>query len=171
MYRWPVGSYTLYRIVRWVLTFLSFVRVAEFFRGQGGLKLELNIPSQWIRAKRKGGGGLIKRRGRNIEWVQYYQRYGEKHSWQPKMAAQPTWEAQNFLGGSLVSSPMSPSVFGIQLQYNRGGRARVSYFRPVHAAIVMMDVCLQKVVRRSASMLPQKKGTLRSLLTFGPKFY
>ena len=36
---------------------------AEFFHGQGGLKLEINIPSQRIRAKQKGGlineGGII----------------------------------------------------------------------------------------------------------------
>ena len=47
-----------------VLTFLSFVGVAEFFRGWGGgLKLEINIPSQRIRAKRMEGlineGGVI----------------------------------------------------------------------------------------------------------------
>ena len=52
------------RLVWWFLTFLSFVGVAEFFRGRGGgLKLEINIPSQRIRAKRKGGlinkGGVI----------------------------------------------------------------------------------------------------------------
>ena len=40
------------------------MQVAEFFRGQGGgLKLEINIPSQRIRAKQKGGlineGGVI----------------------------------------------------------------------------------------------------------------
>ena len=51
-------------MVRRVLTFLSFVGVAEFFRGRGGgLKLEINIPSQRISAKRKGGGGLINEGG------------------------------------------------------------------------------------------------------------
>ena len=69
MYCWPVGSYTLYRVVRWDLTFLSFVGVAEFFHSQGGLKLEINIPPQRIHAKRKGGA--YKRRGRNIEQVRY----------------------------------------------------------------------------------------------------
>ena len=39
------------------------LRVTEFFRGRGGLKLEINIPSQRIPAKRKQGlineGGII----------------------------------------------------------------------------------------------------------------
>ena len=52
-------------MVRQVLTFLSFVGVAEsfFVFGGGGLKLEINIPLQRIRAKWKGGlineGGVI----------------------------------------------------------------------------------------------------------------
>ena len=43
-------------------------RVLPWLGGGGGLKLEINIPSQRIRAKWKGGGGgAYKRRGRNIE--------------------------------------------------------------------------------------------------------
>ena len=41
-------------------------RVLPWLRG-GGLKLEINIPSQQIHAKQKGGGGEVKQRGRNIE--------------------------------------------------------------------------------------------------------
>ena len=41
------------------------LRSRRFFPWSGGLKLEINIPSQRIRAKWKGGA--YKRRGRNIE--------------------------------------------------------------------------------------------------------
>ena len=55
----------LYRVVQWVLTFLSFIGVGKFFHstilikffmyGRRGHKLEINIPSQQIYANSKGG--------------------------------------------------------------------------------------------------------------------
>ena len=74
VYRWPAGTATLYRVVRLVLTSLSFVGVAEFLRSYCVLNsmyqcmdmnnlLEINIPQQQIFANSKGGliieGGVI----------------------------------------------------------------------------------------------------------------
>ena len=66
VYRWPAGTATLYRVVRLVLTSLSFVGVAEFLRSYCVLNsmyqcmdmnnlFEINIPQQQIFANSKGG--------------------------------------------------------------------------------------------------------------------
>ena len=49
-----------------------FRKAVNLAYGQGGLKLEMNIPPQHILAKSKGGGGgggggAYNRRGRNFE--------------------------------------------------------------------------------------------------------
>ena len=73
VYHWPVGSKILYRVVRWVLIFFSFVGVIEFFRSipfmvKGGINWRYLYLRNKFFANSKGG---LMIEGRNFEWVWY----------------------------------------------------------------------------------------------------